>query len=166
MRCVKSVHNRRFSGPHCPAFGHSYLSVFSPNAGKYGPEKLRIRTLFTQWWSLSSDEIQLGMLMKSFCFRKYFMILSIKAYSEPSQSENFILDVWQDSEYTSELSYVFHNVKSYLSNIILPILFIVKGRLLLMTSFYMSYGFEQQIYNICNLSSMFLPQSNIFYHFF
>ena len=25
-----------------------YLSVFSPNAGKYGPEKLLIRTLFTQ----------------------------------------------------------------------------------------------------------------------
>ena len=25
-----------------------YLSVFSLNAGKYGPEKLRIRTLFTQ----------------------------------------------------------------------------------------------------------------------
>ena len=25
-----------------------YLSVFSPNGGKYGPEKLRIRTLFTQ----------------------------------------------------------------------------------------------------------------------
>ena len=26
-----------------------YLSVFSPNAGKYKPEKLRIRTLFTQY---------------------------------------------------------------------------------------------------------------------
>ena len=26
-----------------------YLSVFIPNAGKYGPEKLRIPTLFTQW---------------------------------------------------------------------------------------------------------------------
>ena len=25
-----------------------YLSVFSPNAGKYGPQKLQIRTLFTQ----------------------------------------------------------------------------------------------------------------------
>ena len=25
-----------------------YLSVFSPNAAKYGPEKLQIRTLFTQ----------------------------------------------------------------------------------------------------------------------
>ena len=25
-----------------------YLSVFSPNAGKFGPEKLRIRTPFTQ----------------------------------------------------------------------------------------------------------------------
>ena len=31
-----------FSGPYFPAFGLSterYLSVFSPNAGKYGPEK-------------------------------------------------------------------------------------------------------------------------------
>ena len=26
-----------------------YLSVFSPNAGKYGPEKLQIGTLFPQW---------------------------------------------------------------------------------------------------------------------
>ena len=29
-------------------FSHIYLSVFSPNAGKYGQENLRIRTLFTQ----------------------------------------------------------------------------------------------------------------------
>ena len=28
-----------------------YLSVFSPNSGKYGPEKLRMRTLFKQWTS-------------------------------------------------------------------------------------------------------------------
>ena len=27
--------------------GQKYLFVFSPNAGKYGPEKLRIRTLST-----------------------------------------------------------------------------------------------------------------------
>ena len=27
----------------------TYLSIFSPNAGKYGPEKLQIRTLFMQW---------------------------------------------------------------------------------------------------------------------
>ena len=27
-----------------------YLSVFNPNAGKYGTEKLRIATLFTQWF--------------------------------------------------------------------------------------------------------------------
>ena len=26
-----------------------YFSVFSPNAGKYGPEKHRIGTFFTQW---------------------------------------------------------------------------------------------------------------------
>ena len=40
--CVKSVCIRSFSGPHFPA------TVFSQNAGKYGPEKLRIRILFTQ----------------------------------------------------------------------------------------------------------------------
>ena len=39
-------------------FPHSdwYLFVSSPNSGKYGPEKSRIRTLFTQWvvlWSFS-----------------------------------------------------------------------------------------------------------------
>ena len=28
-----------------------YLSIFSPNAGKCGPEKLRIWTIFTQWHS-------------------------------------------------------------------------------------------------------------------
>ena len=30
------------------SFTKNVYSVFSPNAGKYGPEKLRIRTLFTQ----------------------------------------------------------------------------------------------------------------------
>ena len=29
-----------------------FWSVFNPNAGKYGPEELRIRTLFTQYLSL------------------------------------------------------------------------------------------------------------------
>ena len=60
--CIKSVHIRSFSGPHFPAFelnteiygvslsirDMEYLSVFSLNAGKYGPEKLQIRTLFKQ----------------------------------------------------------------------------------------------------------------------
>ena len=32
---------------------NTYLSLFSPNAGKYWPEQLRIRTLFTQWESLN-----------------------------------------------------------------------------------------------------------------
>ena len=32
----------------CPYSEFSW-SVFSPNAGKYGPEKLRIRTLFMQY---------------------------------------------------------------------------------------------------------------------
>ena len=60
--CAKSLRIWNFSGPHFPAFGlnevslliysecgnTSYLSVFRPKAGKYGPEKLRLRILFTQ----------------------------------------------------------------------------------------------------------------------
>ena len=41
--CVKSVHIRSFQG-----FVEFFYFVFSPNAEIYGPEKLRIRTLFTQ----------------------------------------------------------------------------------------------------------------------
>ena len=40
IHCVKRVRVRSYSGPHFPAFGLNteryYLSVFSPNAGKYG----------------------------------------------------------------------------------------------------------------------------------
>ena len=62
--CVKSVRIRSFSGLYFPAFGPNteiykvlskiyevlclFISVFSPNAGKCGPEKFRIRTLFTK----------------------------------------------------------------------------------------------------------------------
>ena len=50
---MKSVCIRSFSGPYFPAFGlnterYEYLSIFRPNAGKYKPEKLQIRALFTQ----------------------------------------------------------------------------------------------------------------------
>ena len=43
IHCVKSVRIRSYSGPYFPAFGlnterYSYLSVFSPNVGKCGPE--------------------------------------------------------------------------------------------------------------------------------
>ena len=38
-----------FSVPYFPVFGlYTSNSVFSPNIGKYGPNKLRIWTLFTQ----------------------------------------------------------------------------------------------------------------------
>ena len=41
--CVRSVRIRSYSGPHFPSFGLTtrntpYLSIFSPNAGKCGPE--------------------------------------------------------------------------------------------------------------------------------
>ena len=40
---------RIFAYSDCIRSCAPYLSVFSLNAGKFGPEKLRIRTLFTQW---------------------------------------------------------------------------------------------------------------------
>ena len=51
--CVTSVRIRSFYGPYFPGFRlnteirryKKFLSVFSPNAGKYGPEKLVIQTL-------------------------------------------------------------------------------------------------------------------------
>ena len=49
--CMERVRNWSFSGPYFPAFELNteryfvYLPVFTPNAGKYGPEKLRIWTL-------------------------------------------------------------------------------------------------------------------------
>ena len=51
MRYEFSVCIRSFSSLYFPAFGlntERYGERKSPNAGKYGPEKLRIRTLFTQ----------------------------------------------------------------------------------------------------------------------
>ena len=49
---VKSVYIRSYSGPHFPhldwiRIDTQYLSIFSPNARKCGPEQLRIRTFFT-----------------------------------------------------------------------------------------------------------------------
>ena len=48
IHCVKSVRIRSFF-PCFPAFKLN-TSVFSPNVGKYGPEKLRLQTFFTQWY--------------------------------------------------------------------------------------------------------------------
>ena len=39
-RCVKSV--------RIPSFSSLYFPAFGLNAGKYGPEKIIIRTIFTQ----------------------------------------------------------------------------------------------------------------------
>ena len=51
--CVKSVRIRSFSGAYFPAVRpnterYSVNLRIQPNAGKYGPEKLRIRALFLQ----------------------------------------------------------------------------------------------------------------------
>ena len=55
VHCMKCVQIRSFFlvriFPHSDWIRRDtkYHSVFSPNAGNYGPKKLRIWTLFTQW---------------------------------------------------------------------------------------------------------------------
>ena len=65
---TKSGRILSFSGPYFPAFVLNkedalYLSVFSPNAGKYGLEKLRIWTLEAH---LGPCQISLMVSSKSF----------------------------------------------------------------------------------------------------
>ena len=60
---LKTFHHRRLRGPlllYAPysEFFWSAFSVFSLNARKCGPEKPRIRTLFTQSWINLSEKLQ------------------------------------------------------------------------------------------------------------
>ena len=80
-----------------------YLSVFrfSPNTGKYGPEKLRIRTLFTHCWNnktiYSTRYNQLGIAetLSSALPAPYSSIpLDIACYTEQSPSMNSSLTRW------------------------------------------------------------------------
>ena len=68
---------RSFSGPYFPALGlntertSTYLSLFSPHAGRYRPEKLWIRTLFTKCNTHWKHRNYLGMtelLLQKFCW--------------------------------------------------------------------------------------------------
>ena len=66
---VKSVSIWSFSGPYFPAF---YLnverhSVFSPNAGKNGPEVLQIRTRFMQLLRKISWKLKCFTILEAFC---------------------------------------------------------------------------------------------------
>ena len=84
--CMKSVRIRSFLVhifPHSDWIrgDTSYLSAFSQNAGEYGPEKLWIRTLFTQWrlcfcmcvvmrWKLPRWCLEASQTSKIECFAK------------------------------------------------------------------------------------------------
>ena len=58
---VKSARIQSFCGPYFPTFELNpripYIAAFNPNAGKYRPEKLWIRTFFTQFHSCHSSDI-------------------------------------------------------------------------------------------------------------
>ena len=52
-----------------------YLSVFSPNAGEYGPEKLQMQTLFTQCYQLNLRLIELIFKHAIIILLSHFMLL-------------------------------------------------------------------------------------------
>ena len=74
---VKRICIRSFFGPHFPAFGlngerYGVSLRIQSDGGKYGPEKLRIRKLFTQWtlqerrvWMKSKCRIILNSFIQS-----------------------------------------------------------------------------------------------------
>ena len=57
--CLTQAYSCEFREICKNACGRLYLSVFSPNAGKYGPEKLQIQRLFTQSTCTSAIELSL-----------------------------------------------------------------------------------------------------------
>ena len=66
FHCVKSIRIRR-----------PVLSVFSPYAGKYRPEKLRIKTLFTQCLSiLASPSVKFSLQINGNTFQTCFQNLT------------------------------------------------------------------------------------------
>ena len=74
FHCLIIVRIRSFSGLHFSAFGLSteryvYPPVFDPNAGKYRPEKLQLRTLFMQCVAFVS------VLILSFLFRELILLV-------------------------------------------------------------------------------------------
>ena len=72
----------------------SYLSIFSPNAGKYGPEKLRLRTLFTQCYSFEKILFPLDSHPKLFDFINPFHAIDLFIYPLKT-SENQYSDVFR-----------------------------------------------------------------------
>ena len=102
LHCVKSVRIRSYAGPHFSLiFPHSdwiqrdtpFLSVFSLNVVKYGPEKLRIQTLLTQNISQNMKiivrmfefyvwELEIKMLFRKKRRRKLYMRQSIQEWTK------------------------------------------------------------------------------------
>ena len=86
--CVKSVHIRSFSGLYFSAFGLNteYLSVFSPNAGKYGPENSQYgnfsRSAENPYFNCNSENIwrreiviYLPLTLFLFSWQQYFLLI-------------------------------------------------------------------------------------------
>ena len=78
---VKSVRIRSCSGSHFPAFG------LNKNAGKYGPEKLRIRTLSRSNSFVLVNHLIPGVSLKG---HAYLTILTGENYRNNSIQQEFV----------------------------------------------------------------------------
>ena len=83
----------------------SFLSLFSPNVEKYGPEKLLIRALFAQW--------TLHLFFYYYCF--IFLYLAWKMYFDDNDPLTFTV--------TSLLFYIFNHFLSSTASVFLVVSF-------------------------------------------
>ena len=86
-----------------------YLSVLSPNAGKYKPEKLRILSLFTQWNLANLLSFDLEMY-------KFYLITELVLFSEVETTYGWFLflcicflDLWQHIKFKYEIYFKIHS---------------------------------------------------------
>ena len=81
-----------------------YLSVFSPNAGKYGPEKLRIRILFTQCVDTKNTKKHL----KSYCSIIWFEHSRVTSGGRKIFARHVLFQ--QHESFASNLNYNFEDI--------------------------------------------------------
>ena len=118
-----------------------YLSIFNPNAEKYGPEKLKIWILFTDWqWNKRNEEsfpfIVPGKCLIAGLSLKYKMspvLQFIKSKKEFERYKNYKMKWWYEMKCgnfkNTTIIYLYNNESIILSNQSLnwmPVFFVTK----------------------------------------
>ena len=75
-----------------------YLSTFSPNAWKYGPEYLRIQTLLTQWYTAKYTLFFSELSGKSVLLSNLARLKPLEAVAQSCSVKKLFLEISQNSQ--------------------------------------------------------------------